>query len=121
MTDQMTQEEVLAQINGLIDYVENDSEHEPCEQPFARKARTAIVALYAREAALREALELAYYTGMLIGTDCAYALADLQDSGVYTPRCDDGKPSNANARRDYNKLIEIAPKIRQALAQGAQV
>jgi hypothetical protein len=49
----------------------------------------------------------AVYVGCMIGLDCASALADLQERGTYTPQCNDGKPSRANARRDADKIADI--------------
>lgn len=49
----------------------------------------------------------AVYVGCMIGLDCASALADLQERGAYTPQCNDGKPSRANARRDAEKIADI--------------
>lgn len=49
----------------------------------------------------------AIYVGCMIGLDCASALADLQERGQYVPKCDDGKPSRANSRRDAEKIADI--------------
>lgn len=66
---------------------------------------------------LVDAAKDARYVGLHIGRDCALALADLQDAGIYRPRCSDGKPSNADARRDVAKIEESTAKLRAALAK----
>lgn len=67
-------------------------------------------ALIAERDELRKALGEAW-AALYAGGDCASMLADLQESGVYRPRCSDGKPSNADARRDYQQIAATAKRI----------
>jgi hypothetical protein len=55
----------------------------------------------------RELASEAVYVGLCIGLDCAQTLAGLQENGTYRPRCDDGTPSNADARKDAEKIADI--------------
>lgn len=75
------------------------------ELPVLRAALATT--LSAREDGWKELASEAVYVGLCIGHDCASALADLQESGAYKPRCDDGKPSRANARKDADTIADI--------------
>lgn len=70
----------------------------------------------AADKVLREAMEAGLYTAAMIGSDCAWALADLQKRGVYKPQCRDGRPSKADAQKDYEKILAAAKSMKLALA-----
>jgi hypothetical protein len=72
-------------------------------------------------AAAIEALKKAHYCGLMIGEDCAWALAKQQREGKYKPTCSDGRPSNADASRDYDCIRRCRETTRAALARfGSQ-
>lgn len=72
---------------------------------------------FAGVAALVDALTEAHYGGLMVGADCAWALAKLQREGIYKPQCSDGKPSRADAGRDESFIKEVRQKTGAALAR----
>lgn len=66
---------------------------------------------------LIKSLEDAHYCGLMIGQDCAWALAKLQREGIYKPACSDGRPSNADASRDLEQITRCRETTRAALAR----
>jgi hypothetical protein len=78
-----------------------------------REARAAV-------AALIEVADKAKW-GLFVGCDVAWALADLQRRGIYTPRCGDGKPSRAHAGKDLQTIQDAYVALKDALARiGAE-
>jgi hypothetical protein len=108
--------------DAMVERIIGQFERENCAELGDWERQIVRAALQATQAPdvgrLREALEEARYVGLHIGRDCALALAELQESGVYKPRCDDGRPSNADARRDVQRIEECTAKVRAAL-EGA--
>lgn len=97
------------------------------EKTLKENNASAIAHLQARVEALtgevakwKELASESVYVGLCIGHDCASMLATLQERGVYTPRCDDGKPSNADARRDSDKIKDVYYRGLQILKEDRE-
>lgn len=85
--------------------------------PALREARAAVADLIEDRRALLDAVKDAYYRGLMIGSDCAWALAKLQREGIYKPVCSDGRPSNADAAIDLEQIKECAKTLKYAIAR----
>lgn len=72
---------------------------------------------FAGVAGLIEALMEAHHGGLMVGADCAWALAKLQREGIYKPQCSDGRPSRADAGRDESFINAVRQKTGAALAR----
>lgn len=101
--------DVLAVMNELAGKIWRQNDSDPI-LVLADEARAAV-------AELIEALKEAHYGGLLVGEDCAWALAKLQREGVYKPRCSDGQPSRADAGRDEDYIKKVRQQTAAALAR----
>ncbi len=80
------------------------------EDEFPAVAKQIAVVVGNEVTKLRDLLGAAWAT-LAVGVDCTGVLADLQESGVYKPRCSDGEPSRADARKDFNEIVETMNRI----------
>lgn len=58
---------------------------------------------------------------LVVAEDCAFMLAELQRRGVYKPRCDDGKPSRADASKDHAEVHALLKRLHPIAFRDAPV
>lgn len=82
------------------------------------ESETSVPELSAAISAVKDAfhaLEEAHYGGLMVGEDCAWALANLQRSGVYKPTCSDGAASRADASKDEQFIKKVRQQTSAAI------